>query len=79
MLYIGTRPSITDVVAQDNLPNRRIELYIFDFDKDIYNEMITVFFVEKTREDAKFEGLEALKAQLSQDMKATKQVLNDFE
>ena len=79
MLYIGTRPSITDVVAQDNLPNRRIELYIFDFDKDIYNEMITVFFVEKTREDAKFEGLEALKAQLSQDMKATKQVLNNFE
>lgn len=78
MLYIGTRPSITQSIAQENTPQRRIELYIFNFDKDIYDEILTVFLVEKTREDAKFEGLEALKTQLSQDMKDTKMVLNSF-
>ncbi len=70
MLYIGTRPSIAGIT-----PTRRIELYIFDFDKDIYDEILTIFLVEKTREDAKFEGLEALKAQLSKDMTDTKKVL----
>ncbi len=76
MLYIGTRPSITQGVAQGDKPTRRIELYIFDFDRDIYDEILTIFLVEKTREDAKFEGLEALKAQLSQDMEDTKKVLS---
>ncbi len=72
MLYIGTRPSIMQGIT----PTRRIELYIFDFDRDIYGETLTVFLVEKTREDAKFEGLEKLKAQLSQDMEDTKKVLS---
>ena len=44
-----------------------IETYILDFDKDIYDENIEVFFLKKIRNEKKFNGIEQLKDQLKKD------------
>lgn len=60
MLYIGNRPTINGV-------RRNIEVNIFDFDKDIYGDSLTIFFHHLIRSDIKFNDLEELKNQLHKD------------
>jgi riboflavin kinase / FMN adenylyltransferase len=60
MLYIGTRPTLESKI-------RTIEVHIFDFDEDIYNETITIFFAELIREDEKFSDIAALQEKLHSD------------
>ena len=60
MLYIGPRPTV-------NGTKRVIEVNIFDFDKDIYGESLTIFFYQLLRGDKKFNDLEELKQQLHLD------------
>jgi len=60
MMYIGNRPTI-------NGTKRNIEVNIFDFQKDIYGESLTIFFHQLIRSDSKFTDLEGLKQQLHLD------------
>lgn len=60
MANIGFRPTI----RQSSLT---IEVNIFDFDKDIYDETITISFVDRLRSEVKFNSLKALKQQLFTD------------
>ena len=60
MLYIGYRPTVGGT-------QRSIEVNIFDFDKDIYGENITIHLMAPIRKDAHFDDLEALKKQLMAD------------
>lgn len=60
MLNIGNNPTIEG-------KGRSIEVNIFDFGEDIYNQSITLYFVDKLREEEKFNGLDALKTQLEKD------------
>ena len=62
MANIGYRPTI-------NQSELTIEVNIFDFDMDIYDKTITIFFVDRLRSEVKFDSLEALKNQLAQDKK----------
>ncbi|HKG04929.1 MAG TPA: bifunctional riboflavin kinase/FAD synthetase [Pedobacter sp.] len=64
MAYIGQRPTINGMT-------RNIEVNIFDFNKEIYGQDITMNFLEFLRHDVKFTGLEALKEQLHKDKLAT--------
>ncbi len=64
MAYIGQRPTINGMT-------RNIEVNIFDFNKEIYGQDITMTFLEFLRHDVKFTGLEALKEQLQKDKEAT--------
>jgi riboflavin kinase / FMN adenylyltransferase len=41
---------------------------IFDFDRDVYGERITVHFIKRLREERHFDGLDALKAQIALDV-----------
>lgn len=50
-----------------------LEVHIFDFDRDIYGSHLTVHFLHKLRDEAKFDSHEALKAQIACDVAATKQ------
>jgi riboflavin kinase / FMN adenylyltransferase len=59
MLNIGTRPTFTQ-----NADARSIEVNIFDFDDSIYQEEISVLFIEKIRNEQKFPSKEALIDQL---------------
>ncbi|HEU4619674.1 MAG TPA: bifunctional riboflavin kinase/FAD synthetase [Gammaproteobacteria bacterium] len=58
---IGTRPTVGGGVAL-------LEVLIFDFDRDIYGEHITVHFVRRLREERRFPSLDALKAQMRLDV-----------
>ncbi len=69
MMYIGNRPTI------EGDGRRSIEVHIFDFKGDIYGATITVFLIQKTREDRRFENLDLLKEQLAIDEQETKAVL----
>jgi riboflavin kinase/FMN adenylyltransferase len=61
MLSIGVRPTIAEGLK------KTIEVNIFDFDKDIYGQNITIYFVERIRAEEKLNGLDALKAKLAED------------
>lgn len=61
MLNIGNNPTIS------NENQTTIEVNIFDFDTDIYNQEITIEFATKLREVTKFNSIEELKTQLNKD------------
>lgn len=65
MLNVGTRPTVNS-----NVDHRSIEVHIFNFSQDIYNQTITVNFVERIRDEVKFDTVEMLRQQLKND-KAT--------
>jgi riboflavin kinase / FMN adenylyltransferase len=69
MSNIGTRPTID--------ANRlTIEVNIFDFDEEIYNDTITIYFIHRTRDEKKFGGLEQLKEQLFHDKEEVRLLLD---
>jgi riboflavin kinase/FMN adenylyltransferase len=71
MLYIGNRPTI-------NGTKQNIEVNIFDFNKNIYGESLTIFIHKIIRGDQKFSDLEALKNQLRLDEEAALSILKNF-
>lgn len=72
MLYIGNRPTI-------NGTKKNIEVNIFGFNEDIYQEEIRVTFIHQTRGDMKFESLEKLSEKLAEDKTETLKILSDHE
>lgn len=62
MLNIGMRPTVNH-----NADHKTIEVNIFNFDEDIYDSEITLFFVERIRNEQKFDGIDLLQAQLFKD------------
>jgi riboflavin kinase/FMN adenylyltransferase len=52
-----------------------LEVYIFDFAGDIYGQEIGVRLVQFLRPDAKFDGLETLKAAIEADALAARRLL----
>lgn len=52
-----------------------LEVHMFDWDKEIYDEHIEVVFRKYIRPEKRFEGLEALKAQISEDCAAARNIL----
>lgn len=68
MLNVGTNPT-TDF---DN--KIKIEVNIFDFDKDIYGETLKLEFVKRIRDEEKFANLDELKQALANDKNACSNV-----
>lgn len=66
MLSIGTNPTI-----DDRNQSLHTEVYILDFDQDIYDQEITVKFRDYLHDEIKFEGLEKLIEKLDLDKKLT--------
>lgn len=67
---VGTRPTIGGGMAL-------LEVLIFDFDRDIYGQYITVHFVKRLREERHFADLELLKQQMHLDVAAARAALTD--
>ena len=55
-------------------PQQRFEVHLFDFAGDVYGQEIEVTFAEKLRDEKKFESLDALKAQIANDIKAAREI-----
>jgi riboflavin kinase/FMN adenylyltransferase len=58
---VGVRPTF----GQDLEPS--IESYIFDFDGDLYGDVLRVRFLHRIRDERKFNGIDELKTQISRD------------
>lgn len=52
--------------------NRSIEVHILDFNKDIYNEKLTITWYKKIRDEQKFASVDLLIEQLSKDQETVK-------
>ena len=69
MMNIGNNPSLIS-------KKHSLEVHIFDFDSDIYDEQIEVRFIKRIREEISFDNLDALKIQLEQDEDTAKAILS---
>ncbi len=70
MLSIGNNPTVKD-------KGRSIEVYIFDFNENIYGKELSIYFVERLRDELKFDNLEELKKQLVKDEADSRKILNN--
>ncbi len=68
--YLGGRPSV------DAGPVR-LEVFILNFDGDLYEKDIAIEFIAFVRGDRRFDSLEALKAQMVVDVENARQLLAD--
>ncbi len=73
MLNIGYRPTFNN---QQKL--RSIEVHILEFKKNVYSEEISVEFIDRIRDEKKFEGLEELKSQLKDDEQKIREILKVY-
>jgi riboflavin kinase/FMN adenylyltransferase len=65
---VGTRPTVGG-------EKPLLEVHIFDFDRDIYGEHITVQFIERLREERKYSDLDSMVAQMHEDAYAARAAL----
>ena len=72
MANIGHRPTIGDRTKDQPI----IEVNLFDFDGDLYGKQIHVSFIDRIRDEEKFDSLDELKAQLERDKKAVMNLLD---
>lgn len=63
MMNIGLNPT-TDLDQ-----NVKLEVHLFDFEKDIYNKTIKISFLRRLRDEKKFANLDELKTALQEDKK----------
>lgn len=70
MLSIGTNPTV-----DNENQTLHTEVYILDFDQDIYDKEITVKFRDYLHDEIKFEGLEKLIEKLDEDKRLTEEFL----
>lgn len=68
--YNGVRyPSITNVGVKPTIGeyNKNVETHIFDFDRELYGKNIRVEFLKQIRDEKKFDSIEALSKQITDD------------
>ncbi|MCQ2269949.1 MAG: riboflavin kinase [Bacteroidales bacterium] len=68
MMYVGTRPTL-------NLTEKTIEINLFDFDGDCYDEQVDVCVGQKIRGEQKFASIDDLIFQLKKDKNEILQLL----
>lgn len=67
--YVGRRPALNGREA-------RLEVFVFDFDGELYGRRLRVEFLQRLRPDRGFAGLAELKAQMTRDVKAAREWLS---
>ncbi|MCX5837693.1 MAG: bifunctional riboflavin kinase/FAD synthetase [Deltaproteobacteria bacterium] len=68
VLNIGFNPTFAE-------QKRSIEVHIFDFQKDIYGESLEILFIERIRDEVRFESPEKLIAQIGRDIARARKIL----
>lgn len=69
MLYIGHRPTLDDGLS------RTIEVNIFDLSANLYAQRLRLEFVQYVRPDKRFDSLDELQGQISQDEETIRRIL----
>lgn len=65
---IGTRPTFNGI-------GRTIEAFLLEFDSDLYNRPVRLEFVQRLRDELKFDDVEALQDQMNIDVQQTREIL----
>ena len=68
---IGINPTFT---PDKETPN--VEAHLLDFKRDLYGEELKLEFVQRLRDEMKFEGVEALLKQIHADITQTRKPLS---
>lgn len=71
-LNIGYKPTL-----ELHNPELSMEVHLIDFDENIYGKTIVVFFMERLRDDIKFDSLEELSKQIKIDVEQTNMLFNE--
>jgi riboflavin kinase/FMN adenylyltransferase len=75
---LGLNPTFRPEVALAGAagqPPLSLEVYLLEFDEDIYGRRLRVEFVHRLREERRFPGVEALKAQIANDVAQARRLL----
>lgn len=64
---LGRRPTVNPV------PVPLLEVHLFDWDRELYGEHLRVRFLQKLRDECKYDGLEALKAAIARDARQARE------
>ena len=69
VVNLGYRPTVSSATAE-----RVLEIYLLDFDRDIYGEDVEVRFVRYLRPEKKFENIDALVRQIERDVQQAREL-----
>jgi riboflavin kinase / FMN adenylyltransferase len=72
VLSIGFNPTFAD-------HKQSVEVHIFDFQQDIYGESLELLFIERIREEVRFESPEKLIVQIKRDIDRAREILRTEE
>lgn len=65
---IGVRPTVDG-------QSIKVEAHLLDFDGDLYDKRVRLYFIERIRPEKKFSGLDTLKAQIQADTEQVRTIL----
>ncbi len=66
---IGYRPTV-----KSNDPQLHVEAHLLDFNRDIVGATVELAFLKKLRDEKKFSSMEALRAQIAEDVTQARNV-----
>ncbi len=69
MMNIGYRPTF------DGNSHIHLEVHLFDFDRSIYDRRLRLIFVDRLRDEQKFDSVDALVAQIAEDERRSREML----
>lgn len=69
---VGVRPTF------ENESEPSIETYVFDFEGDLYGDVLRVRFLHRIRDERKFSGIDELKTQIQKDTKTALHYFSHF-
>lgn len=70
---LGTRPTVAGI------SKLHLEVHVLNFSKDLYGQHVHITFLEKIRDEVKFESIEALKEQIKKDIINAKISLKNYD
>lgn len=71
---IGFRPTFPG-----SPPSPQVEAHLLDFDRSIYGRQMELHFLKRLRDERRFSGVEALVAQIRQDISTARELLSERE
>ncbi|MCG5644957.1 bifunctional riboflavin kinase/FAD synthetase [Flavobacteriaceae bacterium LSUCC0859] len=76
MLNIGQNPTVNREENKTTTAQQKIEVHLFDFSEDLYNQKLVITFLTHLRAEQKFDSLDQLKEQLKADQKKARSFLS---
>ncbi|MFM8938745.1 MAG: riboflavin kinase, partial [Phenylobacterium sp.] len=67
---IGVNPTVAGEIAP------RLEVWLFDFDEDLYGQVIETDLIAFLRPEAKFDSLQEMTAQIDDDASMARMILS---